>query len=165
MKKIVIPFTSTIIVFIAMRLQGHTLNNMVSKRGIVDLEFATTAKRLNAILANWNYEVVKNNILIDYFFIIFYSWLFYLLVDLTVKYTLKKWVIFTGNFFKKMVIAIALLDVLENALMLFTIRGLYNSFTLNATAVFATIKFGLVLLVIIYLIFALFIRIINKRTI
>lgn len=164
MKKIVTPLFLSTITFIAMRFQGRSLNNEVSNRGVVDLEFATSSERLNEILSNWDNAVIKNNIVIDYFFIIFYSWLFYALTDLTIKYAQKKWVINIGKLSKKMVIGVAIFDLLENALMLFTIKGIYTSFTLYATATFAAIKFSLLLFVIIYLVIAYFIRLTTKKS-
>jgi hypothetical protein len=142
-QKILVPLIATITVFAIMRWQGASLFSSYSPGGIVDLELARTTEQVQKYLLLWKNNVVKWNISIDFFFIIAYTWLLYAWLrwikehlENATRLTINQWL-------TKAVVLVGVLDVLENCLMLFTIKGLYNGFSLEATYWFAVIKFVL----------------------
>ena len=55
--------------FFILRVQGANLITEATPLGIVNLEFASTAEELNAVLFGWPNADVKANIYIDFVFI------------------------------------------------------------------------------------------------
>lgn len=150
-QKILVPLIATITVFAIMRWQGASLFSSYSPGGIVDLELARTTEQVQKYLLLWKNNVVKWNISIDFFFIIAYTWLLYAWLrwikehlENATRLTINQWL-------TKAVVLVGVLDVLENCLMLFTIKGLYNSFSLEATYWFAVIKFVLAGVTLMYI--------------
>lgn len=164
MRKIGIPLLATILVFILMRIQGASLFSQFSPGGIVDFELARTSDQVQKYLLLWNNAVIKWNITIDFFFIITYTWLLYAwlkwirqFLQSVIRQNINLWL-------SKAVVLVGVLDVLENCLMLFTIKGLYNAFSLEATYWFAVVKFALAGLTLMYILLnSLLIAVSNKR--
>jgi hypothetical protein len=164
MRKIGIPLLATILVFILMRIQGASLFSQFSPGGIVDFELARTADQVQKYLLIWNNAVIKWNITIDFFFIITYTWLLYAwlkwirqFLQSVIRQNINLWL-------SRAVVLVGVLDVLENCLMLFTIKGLYNAFSLEATYWFAVVKFALAGLTLMYILLnSLLIAVSNKR--
>jgi hypothetical protein len=58
--------------FFILQIQGANLKTDATPLGIIDLEFADTGERLNAVLFGWSNADVKANIYIDFVFIPLY---------------------------------------------------------------------------------------------
>ena len=71
-RKITYSAAASVIMFIVLRIQGAVLKTPVSKRAIVDLEFADTPQRVHELFGIWNMETVRFNIWIDFLLIIAY---------------------------------------------------------------------------------------------
>jgi hypothetical protein len=143
----------TLFFFLLLRLQGK-LETIKSPASIVSLELAHDAPSVEEITTSWNQEGMtsraRTNIWIDFLFIPFYVMLFYTLCgSISVR---------MNGFSAKLGVLLAfgslmagVFDVLENILMLFSLHGHYNNFTALLTAIFATAKFSLLLLAVLYI--------------
>lgn len=142
---------TTALLFGWLRLQGAGLITAVSKMGIVDLEMANTPSRLAVLLSAWSTTTVVNNILIDFLFIPSYA-LFLSLGcrQLAMGYH-QSGIFKTGILLAKGVWLAALLDVIENLLMLGSIYGYFSPSSLELTRWVAIIKFTLVALAVLFL--------------
>lgn len=162
-KKILRPLIATIVVFAIMRLQGASLFSIYSPGGIVDLELARTPDQVKKYLLLWDNAVIKWNITIDFFFIIAYTWLLYAWlrwIKANLQSAIRQQI---NHWLTKAVILVGVLDMLENSLMLFTIKGLYNNLSLEATYWFAVIKFALAGITLTYILLnSLFIALSKK---
>ena len=155
---------ATAICFGWLRWQGASLFTAESKGGIVDLEMADTPEKLQHLLGMWNKQVAVNNIYIDFLFIPCYALFLAVcckyMADKIVRPSYQKWM----NRLVKLIVVAALLDVVENILMLMSIAGNYTSETLLLTRLIASSKFLLVGLAILYILFGLFISLFSKKS-
>lgn len=143
----------TLFFFLLLRVQGK-LETIKSPASIVSLELAHDAQSVEDITTSWNQEGMttraKTNIWIDFLFIPFYVMLFYTLCgSISVRmigFSAKLGVLLA---FGSLIAGI--LDVLENILMLFALHGHYNNFSALLTTFFATAKFTLLLLAVLYI--------------
>ena len=164
MRKIGIPLLATILVFILMRIQGASLFSQFTPGGIVDFELARTPEQVQKYLLLWNNAVIKWNITIDFFFIIAYTWLLYAWLRWIKEHIENVQRLKINQWLTKAVVLVGVLDVLENCLMLFTIKGLYKAFSLEATYWFAVVKFALAGLTLMYILLnSLLIAVSNKK--
>jgi hypothetical protein len=146
---------ATLLFFLWLRFQGAGLVRPYADKGIVSLEIAPSRAETATVLDGWQQDGLitkaRNNILIDFFFIPFYSMLFYTLAG-SISVRLK------GNASKMGVLSAfisliaGVLDVLENVFMLSASYGHYNGFTVVFTAIFASLKFVLLFLALLYII-------------
>lgn len=150
-QRILIPLLATITVFAIMRWQGASLFSNYSPGGIVDLELARKTEQVQKYLLLWKNSVVKWNITIDFFFIITYTWLLYAWLRWIKEHLDNLSRLKINQWLTRAVVLVGVLDVLENCLMLFTIKGLYNTFSLEATYWFAVIKFALAGVALMYI--------------
>jgi hypothetical protein len=142
---------ATALLFGWLRLQGAGLITAISKLGIVDLELADTPARLSALLLAWNKTTVVNNILIDFLFIPSYALFLSLSCRQLSLRSHQKAVLKAGTLIAKGVWLAALLDIIENLLMLASIHGYYSSSSLELTCWVAMIKFSLLAIAILFL--------------
>lgn len=154
-KKLSFAGIASVILFMILRIQGSSLKTIISKRAIVDLEFANTTKRIQELFSVWNLQVVKMNIWIDFLFIIAYV----SFLSIAAKTTALKWQIYlfkqAGFLFSRLAFFVGLLDGCENILMLQTTAGSYTDTTLQLTFYCATFKFILAGLIVLYLLISL----------
>ena len=155
---------ATAISFGWLRWQGASLFTAESKGGIVDLEMADTPEKLQHLLGLWNKQVAVNNIYIDFLFIPCYA----LFLAVCCKYMAEKIVrpsyqIWANRLVKLLAVA-ALLDVVENILMLMSIAGNYTPETLLLTRLIASCKFLLVGLAVLYILFGLVTSLVSKKS-
>jgi hypothetical protein len=155
---------ATAISFGWLRWQGASLFTAESKGGIVDLEMADTPEKLQHLLGLWNKQVAVNNIYIDFLFIPCYALFLAVcckyMAEKIVRPSFKIW----ANRLVKLIVVAALLDVVENILMLMSIAGNYTSETLLLTRLIASSKFLFVGLAILYILFGLFISLFSKKS-
>ena len=148
--------TGTAIMIVVMTKTGATLKTAATPKGIIDLEFANTVNKAMAITMAWapgngvdNISAAKTNTWLDFIFLVFYS--------LFLFFTCKKIGRISNSSFGKAGMLIAkgallagLLDIFENAGMLYTLSGhLSGNITLFTTTC-SIIKWGLALLAVMY---------------
>jgi len=155
-KNLTVAAISALIMFIIMRWYGAGLQNPVSIRGIVDLEFADTPQRLYELLSRWDLSMVKMNIWLDFLFIVAYTVFF----SIAAETGAEKWPEKTvprqaGFFFARVAYVAGVLDIAENLLMLQSIGGNFTGVSLQLTFYCAAIKFILIAVIILYLLASL----------
>lgn len=147
-RNLLLSFLLVVAMIFVMRWQGSALVTPQSPRGIIDLEFAKTADRLQQLQLFWNSETVLQNIYLDFLFLIGYTWF---LVAACKAVDNSKSTVFSG-----LAISAGAFDVLENFLMILVWNGRFHPSSLQIVYYAAAIKFILAAIVILYLIFSLF---------
>lgn len=144
-----------ILMMSAMRWQGAVLKTVDSPRAIVDLELANEPQRVQALLSNWNIQDVRLNIQIDFLFIVAYTVFLALAADgMATKWRFSS-MQFLGWLMARLAFIAGILDIAENLLMLQTIEQHYSHLSLSLTRFAALTKFGLVGLVLLYLLISI----------
>ena len=147
-----------------MQFQGRSLKTALNPIGIVDLELADSIFELNALLANWDKDVVRLNIWIDFLFIVAYTFFFIQSIRLILAKHRFNWLQQLGKKLIVLAYLAAILDVVENILMLTSIMGHYSAGSVLATASIATLKFSIIAIILIYLIGSLFLTLKSKQS-
>ena len=140
-----------IISFIGMQYTGNFLKNSVSPAGIVSFEFAKTPENVHKIIDTWKQmnvmHMVNLNMYIDFIFLIAYVGLIWQLILYVSKPDkLNAMIIFLpfiGGFF----------DVIENIFMLLMLKGSFIDELSQITFYIAAIKFTIIGLAILLVIF------------
>jgi hypothetical protein len=154
---LLLSFLGVIAIFLWMRQQGAPLSvPSATPIGILNLEFAWNQQKVETVADAWRGQmltVARNNIYIDFLFIIAYTMFLTLCCKwLAAKHT-GKWLV-TGEKIAQMVLAAGTFDVAENALMLVSLQGVPNNYTAIITTSFAVFKFALVIVAIGYILAA-----------
>ncbi len=154
-KQLIIAAISCFFLIVLLRIQGAGLITPKTPSGILDLEFANSPVKLAETLSVWDSLVVKQNIWIDFLFIPTYV----LLLSLVSIIFSNRW---TNIFFRKAGVILAravfiagFLDIAENLLMLQSIAGNYTLSSLWLTYYCASIKFLIVICILLYLVISL----------
>ena len=134
-----------------------TLKTPATPLGILNLEFAYNSAKADIVLNAWqpkekynNIEVAKFNTWLDFIFLFFYSLFLYKACKIlsgTYNGALQK----TGLILANGAILAGLLDIMENAGMLFTLQGTINNSILLLTTIVSIIKWLLALAAVAYL--------------
>ena len=144
----------TLFFFLVLRFQGK-LESQDTPKGIVSLEMAHQSGDIKNLITSWDAENkiqnAKINIWIDFFFIPFYALLFYTLCG-SISVRMQGFPAKLGVLLAFGSLMAGLFDVFENVLMLFSLQGHYNNLSAFLTATFATVKFSLLILAIIYIV-------------
>lgn len=165
-------FTGTILMALLMRWQGAPLSNAPeSPAGIVSFELARTAAEAAAIRNAWGeteeaplMQVAIHNTRLDFAFILFY--MLFLYAAATAGTTqLPAFFSRMAPFAGILALKAGLMDVVENAFMLYQLQHRITTFTAMATHIAAVIKFGLILLVALWVLITSLIRLLSGRTI
>jgi hypothetical protein len=152
MRKYILPvlFIGTIVMIVVMTKTGAALKTPATPNGILNLEFAyNTAKTttvVNAWVPNNNIAAAKNNTYYDYIFLLFYSLFLFLLSKKIAAIKNSK----TGLLIAKGALMAGVLDIFENAGMLYTLSGNYSESIALFTTVFSVIKWILALIAAVY---------------
>jgi len=153
----------SIIMIVVLRWQGKELMHPLTPSGILALEFANTPEKLNTVLSVWNKETVQNNILLDFLFVIAYTWFFILgVAHSTTKWTHKFMQRFGATGIRMAFLA-GILDIIENILMLQSIHGHYSTSSLQLTWYCAAIKFLIVIILLVFMILTVITRFIKRN--
>src|SRR5215207_7824727 len=112
-------FIFTVLMVIIMRYQGRSLLTPVSPRGIIDLEFAETTERLRQLRLFWNTADLRNNVYLDFLFIVVYTGFLFHSCRWIGTGESKK----TPELFSGMALAAGFFDVCENFMMLMAWNG------------------------------------------
>jgi hypothetical protein len=152
---IVFLLIGTLLLFGTLRFQGKELIRPYASKGIVSFEMASSVINTKHLLWEWKNDglikTVRNNILIDFLFIPFYVLLFYTLCG-SISVRLQSTPAKLGVLLAFFSLIAGIFDVFENILMLSAYVGWYNFITTTLTAIFATLKFILLGLSILYVI-------------
>jgi hypothetical protein len=125
---------------------------------------ATQPRQIALLFEVWDKSVVKMNIWIDFLFIVTYV----AFLALASEAVSTKWknqsLKIIGLTLARVSVVAGVLDIGENLLMLQTIGGNFTIVSLQMTHYFATIKFTLAAIVLIYLIVSLPVILRNSRS-
>jgi hypothetical protein len=141
----------------AMSFHGSALKIYNTPAGIINLEFAGTIGNASSVYNSWGETLIDTaiaNIFLDFIFIICYvCFLFTACFNLAWKAEgiVRK----IGKWLSTGMILAAILDVFENILMLRTLTGHFSKEVVAATFIFASVKFILVGLGVLFIIFCL----------
>ncbi len=165
MKKLLLPvlFIGTLLMIVVMTKSGATLKTPATPNGILNLEFAyNTAKTttvLNAWVPNNNISAAKNNTYYDFVFLLFYSLFLFLTAKKIAQIKNNK----VGLLIAKGALIAGMLDVLENAGMLYTLSGNAAESVALCTTIFSVIKWALALTAAVYCIVGVLQLILQKK--
>ncbi len=151
----------TIIMMVVMFITGRPLKTATTPGGILSLEFANTRTEVKEILLAWEktsmekpavIDAAKLNTYLDFIFLFFYSLFLY---SCCLRLAGKAG---QGNSFSKIsrrIAPLALvaggLDIVENAGILKSLQGAPTDSVAKITAFCATLKFGLVIFVLVFI--------------
>ncbi len=144
----------TLLLFLLLRLQAKPLmDNPVSPFGILELELAKKVSNTQEIVSVWKQMnllgTARRNVMLDFLFIPFYSLLFYTLCG-SISVRLSGGVSKLGILLAFSSLIAGLLDVLENFCMLLSLYSHYSDAISFLTFIFASLKFFLLGLALIY---------------
>lgn len=147
----------SLVMLMVMAKTSATLKTTATPMGILNLEFAYNSAKAGTVLYAWrptekidNIEVAKFNTWLDFIFLFFYSlFLFMGCKILSANYAGA--IQNAGLILAKGAILAGLLDIVENAGMLFTLHGHINNSILFLTAAVSIIKWILALAAVVYL--------------
>lgn len=150
-------FILTMILMITLRFQNQQLVTPSAPKGIISLEFSTSAVQVDHIRSEWSGSVRSSfhlNTILDYFYLFFYG----IFLFFTCRYfaLLKPGVQKIGMFAALAGLSAAGFDAIENLLMMISIHFGGNDVLAISTAIIASIKFILAALALSYIIVSLF---------
>jgi hypothetical protein len=159
MKKLLLPFffLGTLAMMVVMLKTGATLTTDATPLGIMDLEFAYNTTKTSAVLNAWaptaqtdNIAVARINTYWDFLFMVFYGGFLFLACKKMAR-SLKDPVAKAGNLIAKAVILALIFDLIENSGMLLTLNNYSSPAIAFCTTFFSVIKWGLVIIAVLYL--------------
>ncbi len=163
-QKLIVAAFACVLMMAALQWQGASLKRNISPRGIVELEMATQPRQIAILMEVWDRSVVKMNIWLDFLFIVTYV----AFLALASEAVSSKWK--NQNFkvigltLARVSVVVGVLDIGENLLMLQTIAGNFTVVSLQMTHYFATIKFTLAAIVLIYLLISIPVIVRNSQS-
>lgn len=163
-QKLLVAAFACVLMFAALRWQGASLITNASPKGIVDLEMATQARQITLLMDTWDLSVVKMNIWIDFLFIVSYVALLALASESVAAKWKNQGMRMIGLTLARVAVVAGVLDIGENLLMLQTIAGNFTVVSLQMTHYFATIKFTLAAVVLIYLLISIPVSLRNTKS-
>lgn len=163
-QKLIIAVVLLLAVIVIMRYQGAALIMPDTPSGILALEFANTSEKLSLILSLWSIDAAKVNIWLDFIFIIIYTHFFLLTLSIAVNQWKHNILTRIGKWLMASAWIAAVFDVMENIIMLASLARHYTELSLQATAYFASIKFLIVLLMLLYLLVSLLTNLFSPKT-
>jgi hypothetical protein len=163
-QKLIVAAFACVLMMAALQWQGASLKRNISPRGIVELEMATQPRQIAILMEVWDMSVVKMNIWIDFLFIVTYV----AFLALASEAVSSKWknqsFKIIGLTLARVSVVVGVLDIGENLLMLQTIAGNFTVVSLQMTHYFATIKFTLAAIVLIYLLISIPVSLRNSQS-
>ena len=159
MKKILLPFffIGTLAMMFVMAKTGATLKTPATPMGILNLEFAYNTTKTATIINAWAPTNEINNILAaiyntfyDFLFLIFYAGFLFLACN-KIAANMQGPAAKAGQLFASGALLAGFLDLLENTGMLITLHGHGSSSVAFLTTFCSVIKWGLVIIAVLYL--------------
>ena len=162
--RLLLPGIALLLFILFMRWQGSGMMHPSTPSGILALEFANTPEKLNYVLSFWNKAMVRTNIWIDFLFIIVYTWFLVIAITTRASASANNWIRLLGVWLGRLVFLAAILDVVENILMLQSISGQYSTYSLQLTWYCASIKFGIIILIFLYVAISRIMALFNRKS-
>ncbi len=163
-QKLIVAAFACILMIAALQWQGASLKRNSSPGGIVELEMATQPRQVAFLMEVWDMSVAKMNIWLDFLFIVSYV----AFLALACEAVSTKWknqnLKMIGLTLARVAVVAGVLDIGENLLMLQTIAGNFTVVSLQMTHYFATIKFTLATIVLIYLLISIPVSLRNNQS-
>jgi hypothetical protein len=158
----------TLIAFLSMRPFLEPLITPEAPSGIISFELAKTLEQSQAMLSSWNTNAKINAGLsfgIDFLFLFFYSFLFALICfSVAKKYKNNiKWFYKLGIYIAFLQFAAAIFDAIENIALIKLLLGSNNDIHSSIAYYFASVKFAIIAIGIIYIVIGLITSIFQKR--
>ena len=150
----------TVILFLVLGYFDKLLVTENAPSGIISFEFAKEIDQSIAIISSWDLNAkvyAALNLGIDFLFLVVYAIFFsiacYLIAQ---KFVIKNnWMYRTGLLIAKLQFIAALFDAIENIALIKLLLGSNNSFFPSIAYYFASIKFAIIAIGIIYIIIGL----------
>ncbi|PWT98860.1 MAG: hypothetical protein C5B52_11460 [Bacteroidetes bacterium] len=166
-KIIAIFFAGMLTMMMLLRWQGNSLFSSESPNGIVSLELSNGKTQTTNIIRAWESKELKttarNNILLDFLFIPFYGLFLYSVCGYFCIGQNEPWQR-AGMLLAFGSLVAMVLDGFENILMLMSLYGWISVFISFLTFAFASLKFSLIILAVVYIILSSIFKIIQKAT-
>jgi hypothetical protein len=151
---LIISAVTTPLLAVILILHGEPLKNAdLTPRGILDLEFARTVTRAAEVYNAWKPDLVMHaikNTFLDFLFLISYG----IFLSSSCFLLSRRFTGFwkrTGKILAILMIVAASFDVFENITMFRTLGGNFNKEVVAATFIFASIKFILAAVGLLYI--------------
>jgi hypothetical protein len=155
--RLLLLFAGVLAMMVVMAISGATLNTPKTPYGILNLEFAYNSAKATYVINAWTGIIPIDNVFaaiintwLDYIFLFFYSLFLYHLCKWLSNY-FSGTLLMTGRFLAKAALVAGVLDMLENAGMLITLHGHISDTTTLLTALSSSIKWLLVLAILLYI--------------
>ena len=158
MKKLLLPFffIGTIAMMFVMVKTGAPLKTAATPLGILDLEFAYNSTQVTSIINAWKTPGHPHKIFVaiyntfwDFLFLFFYAGFLFLACK-KIAATVKGPVARAGYLIARGALLAGFLDVLENIGMLISLHGHVSAPVSFLTVFFSVIKWGLVIIAVLY---------------
>ncbi|TCZ73892.1 hypothetical protein [Flaviaesturariibacter aridisoli] len=149
-RKLVLAFFLMIAMAVTLQVQGRALSRHAAA-GILALEFAWTEDRFQDLMYRWLREDVLTNLWLDFLFIPAYGWFFRLAAQAQGPRLSAAW----AKRFAWLAVVACLCDVCENGLLLARVYHEVRHGLLVPAALFAAIKFALLLCVLLFVLYGL----------
>ncbi|HRI20164.1 MAG TPA: hypothetical protein PLA68_04400 [Panacibacter sp.] len=165
--KLLVIATVTLACMLIVLIQGKSLIQQPDvPHGIVSLELAFTVLKTKGIIAAWQQkgllETAVKNVYIDFAFLITYSVFLYLCILTLVRNQSKK-ISGLGKWIARGALLAGVLDALENISMLQILKEDITPFAAALTGFFASVKFFLAALAIIFIITESVVKLLTKK--
>jgi hypothetical protein len=156
-------FIGTMLMIYVMATTGATLKTPATPNGILDLEFAYNTSKTTTVVNAWapnnNIAAAKKNTYYDFIFLLFYSVFLFLMAKKIAAIKNSK----AGLLIAKGALVAGVLDIFENAGMLYTLSGNASESISLCTTVFSVIKWLLALTAAVYCIVGLIHFLIKRK--
>lgn len=171
MKKLLLPFflVGSLVMIVVMAKTGATLKTPFTPKGILDLEFAFTTIKADAVMSAWspatgidNIAAAKTNTYWDFLFLFFYAGFLFLACK-TIASKISGPVSKAGKLIAKGALAAGFLDILENIGMLLILNHHGSSAIVLVTTIVSLIKWALALIALLYVLTGLIALAFRKR--
>ncbi len=151
---IVLAAVATVIVWLFMRPVEEALK-VASPYGVMELEFGWTVAKINQIFQAWGPELITQELnvtLVDYIFLIVYSSFFAGVTLLLTRRLLSGRIQLVGFYMTLIPFIAALFDAIENVNLILMLVSPTNfpAFAPFLASIFAALKFGLLIVTIIF---------------
>ncbi len=159
---------AVIINILVIRVFDAPLKNEICKKGITSFELAKDLNKTTAILNSWDTNAKINMSLslgFDFLFLTLYSSLIALLIySINNRLWKNKPFHKIGKLLIYLIFIAAFFDIIENIALIKILLGNSNQFLVSVAYYFASIKFLIVLLCLVYLIINWLILLFQKKT-
>ena len=158
----------TIVIFLILNYFGNPLITESAPGGIISFELAKDIDQSIAIISSWDLNAKVNaglSLGIDFLFLAVYSVFFatacYLIAQKYINRT--NWIYKTGLLLAKFQFVAALFDAIENIALIKLLLGSNNSLFPSIAYYFASMKFAIIAIGIIYIIIGFLTSLFQKR--